>query len=393
MTKEHTATVPHWFKVLRQEARIRLSDKTFLITTLAMVLLLAGCFALAAFLNEDGDIEQRIGVVGNEAADRLTAVSETVNTEGTNLAAVDYPNEEDARDALQNGDVDAVVMQEAGNWRLLVNGSPNAPEADALRQALVAAALDANAADLGVATDKLWEGTEVTVEDASSDSGVSSSVRQMLSLGFGVVFYMAVVLFGTGIAQSVVGEKESRIIEILAAIVPLRQLLLGKILGTSLVAFLQIALFAGVIVVGLQFVDFGIDLSTVSTALLWFIPFFALGFLALACVWAVAGSMAARTEDLQSTSLPLTLGLALVLFAPMLFEGRWLEWASFVPLFSSVLMPVRALGGDLSWWEPLIALALVVLFCALFLWVGERLYRKSVMHTSGTMGWSKLLSK
>lgn len=388
-----------WPKIVRQEVSIRLGDKMFLITTLVMVLLIGGVFAFLALSNSGSDSDTlTVGTVGQASEEQISAVGETADTtEGDSqlprIEGVRQESLESARKALLNGELDAVLSESDDGWTLLVNGSSDGPNATLLRDAVSSAQLVQNADQMGISITDLQQGTAVAVEDASAQEGISSSLQQMLALGFGLIFYMAVVLFGTGIAQSVVGEKESRIIEILAAMVPLWQLLIGKIIGTSLVAFIQIALFAGAAAVGLQFVDVGIDLSSLTTALLWFIPFFAIGFLALACVWAIAGSMAARTEDLQSTSLPLTLGLALVLFAPMLFEGQWLVGASYVPLFSSVLMPVRALAGDLVWWEPVIALALVLLFCILCLLIGDRLYRKSVMHTSSVMTWSKMFSK
>src|SRR5690606_3394257 len=55
----------------------------------------------------------------------------------------------------------------------------------------------------------------------------------LVAIGFGVVFFASAMTFGMTIAQSVVEEKSTRVIELLLAAIPTRALLTGKILGTS----------------------------------------------------------------------------------------------------------------------------------------------------------------
>ena len=117
--------------------------------------------------------------------------------------------------------------------------------------------------------------------------------------------------------------------------------------------------------------------------LAWFVAFFVVGFLLIACWWAVAGALASRSEDLQSTATPLTFLMMAVFFASFLFEGTALTIASFVPPFSILLMPIRLLRGDALWWEPVIALALLLAAAALTVGLAERLYRRALLQTQG----------
>ena len=71
-------------------------------------------------------------------------------------------------------------------------------------------------------------------------------VRLVMGLVFAFLFYLAAILFGMAIANSVLEEKQNRVVEILATAVPVRQLLHGKVLGNSLLAFAQIGLYAAV---------------------------------------------------------------------------------------------------------------------------------------------------
>lgn len=212
-----------------------------------------------------------------------------------------------------------------------------------------------------------------------------------VGFAFALVFYMAAVIFGMQIASSVVEEKQSRIVEILAAAIPVRHLLLGKVLGNTLLAVGQMALLVATALVGLTFTDLDIALPGLAEAMGWYLPFFLLGFLALACVWAAAGALASRTEDLQSTTMPLTMVLVLALLGSVNLEGVWRDVASFVPILSTLLMPIRILEGDVSWWQPALALALVGVFCTLTILLGSRLYQRALLHTSGSLTWRRAL--
>ena len=70
----------------------------------------------------------------------------------------------------------------------------------------------------------------------------------------------------------------------------------------------------------------------------------------------MAGALASRAEDLQTTATPLNFLMMGVFFGAFLFEGTAQTVASYVPPFSIVLMPIRVLSGDAAVWEPIVAL-------------------------------------
>ena len=111
----------------------------------------------------------------------------------------------------------------------------------------------------------------------------------------------------------------------------------------------------------------------------------------LACLFAVAGALASRTEDLQSTTAPLTIVMMFVYVASFSLSGTALEVASFLPIASVVSMPGRILSGDAAWWEPALALAVMAAFWAATVAVGERIYRRSLLQTGGRVSWRQAL--
>ena len=165
---------------------------------------------------------------------------------------------------------------------------------------------------------------------------------------------------GYTLSGSVVEEKANRIVEIITTKIPVRQLLIGKIAGNTLLAIGQTALIVSVGLVGISFTEYSSFLSGISEGVGWYAAFFLVGFTFIACWWAVAGALASRAEDLQTTATPLNFLMMAVFFGAFLFEGTVQTVASYLPPFSIVLMPIRVLNGDAEVWEPMAALVILV---------------------------------
>ena len=145
------------------------------------------------------------------------------------------------------------------------------------------------------------------------------------------------------------------------------------------------ALYAAIGLVGLRFTQYSTFLPSIGGALGWFLVFFLVGFLLIACLWAVAGALASRTEDVQSTATPVTMLLLAIFFGSMFLDGTAQTVLSYVPPASAVLMPQRILDGSALWWEPIVALAILVAAAGVVVLVAERLYRRSLLQTQGTL--------
>jgi len=119
----------------------------------------------------------------------------------------------------------------------------------------------------------------------------------------------------------------------------------------------------------------------------WFIGFFLLGFVMLACLWAVAGSLASRVEDLNSTTVVMQV-LVIVPFFAAIFAmepGPVQEALSYIPFTAPLLMPARIVLGTVEAWEPYVAAGVVLATAIAFVALGVRLYAGSVLHTSGRL--------
>jgi ABC-2 type transport system permease protein len=373
---------PAWLLVTRREIVSRITDKSFLIGTVLMIAMIVGFIGFTAWQDERTD-EVTLGATPDAVA-MATAIADNASEvdDQVEVTLVELDDEQDARTAVRDQDVDAWLHPVDGGWELTTESSEEDSLTDVARVVVRQQVLADNAAELGTSVDDLEAGSTVSTSFLRGDAE-KAGVAEAVGFVFVFMFYFAALVFGMQLASSVIEEKQSRIVEIIAAAIPLRHLLAGKVLGNTALAVIQLLVYLGVGLVGLSFTSYKSYVPALSGPTAWFIGFFLAGFIALACLWAVAGSLASRTEDLQATSTPLTMLMLVMFFGGLSLDGRGQVIASFVPPVSAVVMPKRILAGGVAWWEPLVALGLLAVFAAITVWVGERLYRRALLQTGG----------
>lgn len=371
-----------WLLVTRREVVSRITDKSFLVGTVLMVAMIVGFIGFTAWQEERTD-EATLGATP-EALAMAQAVADAAPEVDDKLEVrlVELDDDAAARSALEADEVDAWLHPVDGGWQLTSESSEQGSLTDATRAVVRQQVLADNAAGVGSTVEELEAGSAVSTDFLRGDAE-RAAVAEAVGFVFVFLFYFAALVFGMQLASSVIEEKQSRIVEIIAAAIPLRHLLAGKVLGNTALALIQLLVYLAVGLVGLTFTPYKSYVPALSGPAAWFLAFFLAGFVALACLWAVAGSLASRTEDLQATSTPLTMLMLVMFFGGLSLDGRGQVVASFVPPVSAVVMPKRILAGGVDWWEPLVALGLLAAFALATVWVGERLYRRALLQTGG----------
>jgi ABC-2 type transport system permease protein len=198
-----------------------------------------------------------------------------------------------------------------------------------------------------------------------------------------LILYLQLIVYGLAVATGVVEEKASRVVEVLLATISPRPLLAGKIVGIGLLGLLQLL---GVGVVGLAAavasgaIDLGGgDAGALAVTLVWFL----FGYALWATLYAIAGVIVSRQEDLQSSSAPLTMLLVvsyLVVF-PVLDDpsSTLAVVASLVPLCSPIVMPALVTLGDAGAVEIVASLGLLAVSVLVLLALGARIYEGAIL--------------
>jgi len=334
--------------VAEREITSQVRTKSFLIST---AILLVGVLAaiVVSSVMSGRDVEDVPVAVVTSVAGVLPT------TDG--LATSDVADRDAAEQAVRDGDVDAAVVPGSGPLDVEVLAMDSAPQ---------------------VLMDALTVAPEVELLDpAAADEGV----RYIVTFAFGLVFMMSAIGFGSTIAQNTVTEKQTRIVEILLSAVPARALLAGKILGNSALALGQTAAIAAVSVLGLVVTGQDDLLTMIGTPVVWFVVFFAVGFVLLAAVFAASASLVSRIEDTGVVLQPAIWLTMIPYFVVVFFSDNApvLTATSYVPFSAPVAMPVRLFLGDAAWWEPLVSLALLTVSCLVVIAIAARIYERSVL--------------
>jgi len=204
-----------------------------------------------------------------------------------------------------------------------------------------------------------------------------------------VILFFAITVYGTMVMSGVVEEKSSRVVEVLLARMPARNLLAGKIAGIGVLSLAQIVATALVALVAAATVG-SFDVPAVRGAVIaWAVVWFVLGYGLYATVFGALGSLASRTEDTQAVAGPVSGLLVIGYFVSFATIGSpsalWARLVSYFPAFAPFAMPNRIAMGGAEWWEPLLAVALTLTAIAALVTFGGRVYNTAILHTGPTL--------
>ncbi|GGN43402.1 hypothetical protein GCM10012285_24800 [Streptomyces kronopolitis] len=376
-----SAAPASWRIVAAREISVRLTNRGFLLSTLVTLALIVSAIGLQLYL---ADSTGKITVaVADQQGGRIAGQAEQLALRAHQDVEITVRQESSAgqvRESVRSGKAEAGLLSEGGRWDLLGDTGQNDIAATWIGAAVQSNALDRNAQAAGTSLGALSKGAELRQTLLSADKILEGAVR-VTTYFFAFLFYLAAVLLGAALATSVVEEKQNRIVELIASSVPLRSLLVGKIVGSTLLALAQMTLFCLVGIGGLVFTGKQETLTDISSGLGWFLVFYVVGIAVLACLFAAAGALATRSEDIQSTTTPVNAITALVFILGVAVSGSLREILSFIPLTSTVTMPARVLAGQAAWWEPAVALALSLAAAMGIIAVSARVYRRALLQT------------
>lgn len=370
--------------VARREFLTRVRTRFFQVGTIVLMLLLAGYIVLQALVISKSGMTVKVGFVGatQQFAQPLQTIasSSSLKIETSNFSDVATGESE-----VRNGKIDALVSGQTTAPDVAVKDQLDPAVASALNslvkvvvlnQAITASGGDPTAIDAQI----VQAGIHVVLLDPNAAKRTQSTV---VGIFVAALLYVALVLYGQFVAAGVVEEKANRIIEILLATIRPRQLMLGKVIGIGLVGLVQLVLLSavGVIVATRTHAVSvpSITVTAVAGGILWFV----LGFVLYALMYAAAGSLVSRQEDLASVTTPITLlivGTYLAFFWVVANPTEPLAIAlSIIPPFAPVLMASRMATGDAQLWQVLLAVVLTIIEIAALNALAARIYQNSVL--------------
>ncbi len=353
--------------------------------------------AIQAVLIAAGDPE---GALDGETPD----AGETEADGRARVTRVDDPDA--ARDAVRDEELDGLLIVSRGEdgdlafeyvssagpvsqTRLLVTQAASALAiSDRLERAGISAG---ESADLFAPPD--FTATAANPDDARTEEDFGGAF--ILAYALVILTFMAILTYGSWVAQSVAEEKSGRVMELLITAATPRQLLTGKVMGTGAAGLSQYVVIVAAVAAGLVANGPIGDALGVGGSLPFRLPelapamilpfgaFFLLGFVLYSTLYAAAGSMVSRIEDVQQALGPLMFLAMAGYFASFAAlndpDAEWVALLSLIPFFSPYLMPARMLLTNPSAGEVALAIALLCVAVVVAIWLASRVYAAGVL--------------
>lgn len=298
-------------------------------------------------------------------------------------------------------DAQALLSRREGNLAAILTGTPADPQLTATPERLQwwtgPVALIAGAALQDTPTAYPDVRTQVVAATGASEQRGRLRTAQAGQL----ILFLLIILLAGMVLSNLVEEKANKVIEILAAAIPMDSVFLGKLFAMLAVSLVGVAVWATVIgtVVGLSgfegLMGNAIDFSSLPEPgvgwplfLLLGIAYFAMGYLLLGSVFLAIGSLANTVREVQTLSMPVTMmQVLLFLFASLAVNssGEPIEWAAIAFPFSSPFAMFARAAQFEALWPHVLALAYQAAWVGITIRLGAMLFRKRVMK-SGSQG-------
>jgi ABC-2 type transport system permease protein len=414
--------------IIKREYLTKVKNKSFVVMTFLSPLIMIGLIAVVAYLSQLNNDKQRSISVLDESGYLTDLFQNTETTTYNYLADIDLETalalvkEREDYGLLHIGDAMSPDNTPV-HFKFYSKDSPSITVISSLESKIERRLREMKLQADGVSLDQIQSSiTQINIGQESFEGEKSSKIDNIVKLAFGgmagYLLFMFIIIYGNMIMRSVIEEKTSRIIEIIISSVKPVQLMLGKIIGTSLAGVTQFViwiLLGGVLIIVVTAI-FGIDVSQLQTPqqdmvrqsiqsqdaqmiaenlliaignlpianlIVAFVFFFLGGYLLYSSLYAAIGAAVDNETDTQQFMLPIIMPLILAVYVGFFTviedpHGTVSTVFSFIPFTSPVVMLMRIPFGVPLWQQGLSLLLLIATFM-FTVWIGAKIYRVGIL--------------
>jgi ABC-2 type transport system permease protein len=407
--------------IIQREYLARVRNKTFIIMTFLSPLILVGMFALIAYLSMLNSSEQRIIGLYDETEMFASEFKDQEQVQYLDLSGKSF---KEAKQMVNEQDYYGLIYipeninRDLQGVQFFGKESPGLGTIQAIEKTIADRLTREELIERGIDVNQLNEAkTEVRIEiqnfSGERTSKMSNYIKMFFGGAAGYLLMMFIIIYGNMVMRSVIEEKTNRIIEIIVSSVKPIQLMMGKVLGTSLAGITQFTiwvLLAGVLAMT-SFYVLGIDIFTVQKSqletveqiaqpeiaplvmdvlnlpilslIIFFLIYFIGGYFLYSSIYAAIGAAVDSETDTQQFMFPVILPLMLGIYVGFFSvienpHGTVSTIFSMVPLTSPIVMLMRIPFG-VPWWELAISVALLIITNFIVIWIAAKIYRVGIL--------------
>jgi ABC-2 type transport system permease protein len=374
--------------VARRELRERIRSKGMWAGTAIMLIVVIAAIVVPALV-DSGAVTKDVGFVGAAPDNLPAATADQGDLVDIAVRVHHYDDLAAGEKAVRDRDIDVLVVDAR---RLKWRGDADERLRAVVTGAIQLIAVQERAAAAGIDVDEL-AALVAPVPVENEELGIASGRSpddEMAAYAMSILLLVALATYGQLVLTGVVQEKSSRVVEVLLARMPARELLVGKVAGVGLLGFGQFAVTALAALIATMVVD-SVDLPAISGSVLaWVVVWFVLGYAIFSMAYGALGSLASRTEDASSIAAPVTTVLLVAYWASLIAVGGDPEsgssrFVSLFPVTAPFAMPGRLALGATAWWEPIVAVGFTLVAIAGLVVFAGRVYTGAILHTGATL--------
>jgi ABC-2 type transport system permease protein len=373
--------------VAGREIRERLRGRVLRVVTIILFAVVAAAVIIPT-IHTGTTTRHKVGVVaGTPSLD--AELQKLATTVGLPVEVVHEPDIKAARAALSTGELEMVVD---GGTRILVQNPISATDTSTENRYVRGVATTLGAQEAFARADltpqqslTVAEAKPLPVESVNPAKKARTTEEATALIGV-ILIFIVLTQYLTWTLMGVMEEKASRVVEVLLATVRPGELLAGKVIGIGVVALFQaVALVAFALVlaqvVGSNLVQ-GAAPLVVASIFVWLV----LGYAFYSWVYAAAGSLAERQDQVQSLALPLSAPLILGYLVSLIgvssgSASLLVKILAYLPPTAPFAMPALVGFGEVTWWQFLLSVAVSVVCTVGVASVAARVYRTAVLRT------------
>jgi ABC-2 type transport system permease protein len=390
--------------VAARELRERLRGRAFRIGTLLILAVIAAAIVIPA-VRGDKTTVQRVGVVGTLSAPLRASLLADATAAGSTATIVGEASRPAAESDLRSGSINVAVIDPA-----IVGAAAVVTDKPVSADPTSATAQLANSVARTVATANAVQAADLTPAQAAElatarplplsslqSAGPGTTQRATSLIGLILVFFL-LIQYNTWTLVGVMEEKSSRVVEVLLAAVPATRLLTGKVLGIGLTVFLQAGL-AVVVALSLAHAEnsdvlHGTTTLSIAATLVWLV----LGYAFYAWVYAAAGSMVSRQDQVQSLALPLGLPAIFGYFIAVAAATSGspdllVRVLAYLPPTAPLAMPALVGLGAVSWWQFAASVVISIACTVGVARIAASVYRRAILQTGRRVRLREVLAR
>lgn len=422
--------------IIKREYLAKVRNKSFVVMTFLSPILMVGMVVLIVYLTKINDNEIRTIGILNESNYFSTDFQGTESTSFVKFKDIDL---QAAKDSIQKMGFYGLLYipneqdleQVASRSFFYSKDAPGSSILDNLENVFEERLRMQRLQELGVSVsdfESVGNNFEIKTATFTGEQNLKgiTEIKAFIGGAFGYLIMMFIIIYGGFVMRSVIEEKTTRIIEVIISSVKPFQLMLGKIIGTSLAGVTQFAIWiiSALLMFGVLILVFDIDPSALNsgtsntpgliggaayvaasdsamqlyanelfripwiTLICFFVIYFVLGYLIYSSIYAAIGAAVDNETDTQQFIFPIILPLMLAIYVGFFSvfnnpHGPIAVGFSLFPLTSPIVMLMRLPGGigegGVPIWEVVVSILLLIITFIGIVWLAAKIYRVGIL--------------